>query len=446
MHNGCVLRGGVGSGKSHTAAAYYEKSEMGRDVYVITTAKKRDSLDWVGVFADFAIGTVHTVGGKLTVDSWSNIQKYIGVKDAFFIFDEQRAVGSGKWAKTFIRLAKVNRWVLLSATPGDTWLDYIPLFVANGFYRNRTEFLREHVVYNNFTKFPKVDHYVGLGKLVRQRNSLLVEMPMVRHTQRIITDVPIEYDTEKFDLIKEKRWNIFEGRPLKDVGEMFSAMRRLVNSSTSRATAIERLMSEHPRLIVFYNFDYELEILRSVVEDYNYNQKCGKQAYHSSSPSLSGNHIGECVTSTECSTKSGGPTNQTASAEESPTKSGGSVRPSTSSSTTSTVVLAEWNGHKHQEVPETERWVYLVQYRAGAEGWNCTATDAMVMYSLTYSYKDWHQSFGRIDRLDTPFTRLYYYVLMSDSWIDKAIRKCLERKESFQESRYVRNALDYVDA
>jgi hypothetical protein len=372
MHNGCVLWGGVGTGKSLTAMVYYMDNEYPKDVYVITTAKKRDSLDWDGEAARFGIGKSKdaTVGGVLTVDSWNNLAKYEEIKDAFFILDEQRLVGSGSWTKSFLKIASKNNWVLLSATPGDTWLDYIPVFVANGYYKNRTDFKRQHVVYKPYSKFPKVDRYLGVSKLLTLRNQVLVEMPYKRHTTREVHYVDVEFDCELFDLVLKRRWHVYENRPLKDIGEQYRVMRRVVNSDPSRLQRLCELLQEHNRLIVYYTFDYELEALRSL-------------------PGASEGHI----------------------------------------------AVAEWNGHKHEEIPDTERWVYFVQYVAGSEGWNCTSTDAMVMYSLTYSYKNWHQAFGRIDRLNTPYDILHYYVFKSRSRIDKEIMHSLNLKKNFNEKR-----------
>jgi hypothetical protein len=368
LGNGKILFGGVGTGKTLTAMAYYMQKEAPKDVYVITTAKKRDSLDWEDEAAHFGVGKRQgaTVAGVLTVDSWNNIGRYTDVRGAFFIFDEQRLVGSGAWVKAFLKIAKHNRWILLSATPGDTWLDYAPVFIANGHYKNITEFKREHTVYSYYGQFPRLERYLNTGRLVRLRNHLLVEMPYFRHTIRRIEDIYCEYDREAFRRVLKDRWNVFENRPLRDAGELFLAMRKVVNSSSSRLEAVRQLMKKHPRLVVFYNFDYELESLRSLA---------------------------------------------------------------------SGITTREWNGHRHEEVPDTERWLYLVQYQAGAEGWNCTTTDAMVFYSLTYSYKNWHQAFGRIDRLNTPFKELFYYVLTSDSMIDQAVYKALRAKRNFNESR-----------
>lgn len=371
LSNGKILWGGVGTGKSAVAVTYYMREEADADVYVITTAKKRDSLDWEGEFARVGVGK-HlnaTVAGALCVDSWNNIGKYVGVRGAFFIFDEQRLVGSGKWSKDFLKIAKNNRWILLTATPGDTWLDYIPVFVANGFYANRTEFKRRHVVYNTFTKFPKVDRYIEVGELVRLRNRILVPMPYAKHTKREIHIVKVEHDAELLKEVTKKRWNPYTERPQRDVAELFSVTRRIVNSSPSRVENLASLTRKHPRLVVFYNFDYELTALRS------------------------------------------------------------------SFANTS---LAEWNGHRHQEIPQTDSWVYLVQYTAGAEGWNCVATDAEVFYSLNYSYKVFEQAMGRIDRINTPYSTLHYYVFRSDSWIDRAIWVSLENKESFNEAKLIR--------
>lgn len=370
LDNGKILWGDVGTGKSLTAVAYYIKKEAPRNVYVITTAKKRDSLDWEKEFAKYGVGKLPgaTTAGLLVVDSWNNIGRYRDVEDGFFIFDEQRLVGSGAWTGHFTRIAKRNRWILLSATPGDTWLDYIPVFVANGLYRNRTEFKREHVVYAPYVKFPKVQRYVGVGKLVRHRNNILVHMPYTRHTERVIEEIPVEYDKKLFDKVLKDRWNVYESRPLRDVAELFLVMRKVVNSSPSRLQAVKDLLVKHPRLIVFYNFDYELEALRSLA---------------------------------------------------------------------SITTVREWNGHLHQEVPETGEWVYLVQYVAGAEGWNCITTNAVCFYSFTYSYKMWHQGHGRIDRLNTTYKRLFYYYLMSNSVIDFAVRGSLKEKKSFNEASFL---------
>jgi len=366
LHNGAILWGGVGTGKSLTAAAYYVKTEAPKAVYVITTAKKRDALEWEGEFAKFGVGKEASVAGPLVIDSWNNIGKYKDVHGAFFIFDEQRLVGSGTWVDAFIKIAAKNRWILLSATPGDTWLDYIPVFVANGFYKNRTEFKREHVVYKTWSKFPAVDRYTGVGRLVRHRNDVLVEMPYHKHTVHNEVIVPVEYDEDLYRMVVRRKWHVYEGRPLKGVSELFSTMRKVANSSPTRLEAIRTLIRKHPRLIVFYNFDYELESLRSLANI---------------------THV------------------------------------------------SEYNGHKHERVPRCDEWVYLVQYAAGAEGWNCTATDAMAFYSLPYSYKLWHQAHGRIDRLNTPYQKLNYYVLLSICPIDLAIQKCLAAKRSFNESQ-----------
>ena len=378
LGNGKILWGGTGTGKSKVAAAYYLKNEAPKDVYVITPAKKRESKDWEHEFAHFGIGKEKnaTVAGVLTVDSWNNIGKYVDVENAFFVFDEQRLVGSGAWTKSFNKIAKHNQWILLSATPGDTWMDYIPVFIANGFYRNRSDFKQEHVVYKPYSRYPKIDHYVGVGRLVKLRNALLVEMPFLPHTIRNSQDIIVEYDDWKFNQVLKKRWHVYEDRPLQNVAEMFYVMRKVVNSDPSRIAAVRRLLQIHPKLIVFYNFDYELEILRQLADE---------------------------------------------------------------------IPLAEWNGHKHQQIPPGHRWVYLVQYVAGSEGWNCTSTDAMCFYSLTYSYKVFHQAHGRIDRMNTPFIDLYYYILKSKALIDMAVANSLAGKRSFNESKfkgqYVQNSM-----
>jgi hypothetical protein len=304
----------------------------------------------------------------MTVISWNQIHKYADIKGHFVILDEQRLVGSGKWVKSFLKMAPNNRWILLSGTPGDTWMDYAPVFIANGHFKNRSQFLQEHVVFARYSKFPKVERYVGIDKLERLRADILVHMPMDRHTTRLTHFIPVKFDEDRLRVVTRDRWNEFKDRPIESLPEFFYLMRKVVNSHASRLSAVRALMKMHPRLVVFYNFDYELEALRTLEDE--------------------------------------------------------------------GVAMAEWNGHKHETIPETDKWLYFVQYTAGSEGWNCTETDATVFYSLTYSYRQWYQAHGRIDRLNTKFRFLHYYVLLSEAKIDQGINGALSQKHSFNESAY----------
>lgn len=423
LSNGKVLVGGVGTGKTITSLAYFYEKILGGtlndrgsckesvDLYILTTARKRDSLDWQEEAAQFGIfvdreNSVAAI--KIVVDSWNNAPKYTEVKDAFFIFDEQRIVGSGAWVKAFLKIAERNRWILLSATPGDKWEDYIPLFVANGFVKNRTQFKRDHIVYSTFTKYPKVERYVGAGRLVRWRNDILVKMPYDRHTRRHIHLVDVDYNVELLGMVVKKRWHVYENRPLRDVAEMFSTMRKVINSDPSRSSEVLELAKKHRKLIIFYNFNYELEALRETLAKLNYKSSDQLRTQESSSAQPPGcPQIGELGCT--CS---------------------GKLHPQG--------VLAEWNGHKHDPIPEGDCWVYLVQYMAGAEAWNCVETDAMVFYSLTYSWRYFEQCQGRIDRMNTPFKDLHYYVLKSNSVLDKGIWRALLAKKDFNEKAFLK--------
>ncbi len=389
MKNGCILCGGVGSGKSRTALAYYYKEQGGilgtknykpmpgkpKDLYIITTARKRDTLEWEGEMAPFLLSTnpeCNTLyNNKIVVDSWNNIGKYKDVVGAFFIFDEQRVIGYGAWTKAFLKIARGNNWILLSATPGDTWSDYMPVFIANGFYKNKTEFVAEHIVYNSNVKYKKVDRYLNTGRLIRLRNRILVDMDFDRKTVSHNEDVYCRYDTTLYKETIKNRWDPFDGKPIEQASSLCYILRRIVNSDESRQTAVLELFERHPRMIIFYNFDYELDILKGL-------------------------YYGD------------------------------------------EVEIGEWNGHKHQPIPDGKKWVYLVQYNAGAEGWNCVKTDTIVFYSQNYSYKMLEQARGRIDRLNTPFTDLYYYHLKTRSGIDLAISKALAEKRNFNERKFVK--------
>ncbi|MDR1753992.1 MAG: hypothetical protein LBR74_03685 [Eubacterium sp.] len=392
MKNGCILCGGVGSGKSLTALSYYYLQNGGdpsaliggdyipmddiniRDLYIITTARKRDTLEWEGELLPFLLSTHPDEGlysNTVAVDSWNNINKYSKVSGAFFIFDEQRVIGKGAWVKAFLNISRKNKWVVLSATPGDTWKDYIPVFVANGFYKNRSEFAREHIIYSHAAKFPKIDRYLNTGKLLRLRRDILVNMDFKRKTISHHEDVYVSYSIEKYNDVSRTRWNPYKNEPIINIGELCYIWRKIVNSDESRQAAVLEIFEKHPRVIIFYSFDYELEILKNL-------------------------GYGDGVE------------------------------------------VSEWNGHKHELIPNSKSWVYLVQYSAGCEGWNCTDTDTVIFFSQSYSYKVMKQAAGRTDRLNTPFTDLYYYHLKSRSGIDLSITKTLKSKKDFNEGKYIK--------
>ena len=390
MRNGCILNGGVGSGKSRTALAYYylrndgdpsslcgdDYISMGdppKDLYIITTARKRDTKEWEADMVPFLLSTnpeINLYSNKITVDSWNNIKKYKDITDAFFIFDEDRVTGSGVWVKSFLKIAKSNEWIILSATPGDCWMDYLAVFIANGFYKNKTEFIREHVVYSRFSNFYKIDRYLNTGRLIRLRNRILIDMDFHRDTIPHHEDVYVSYDAIAYKDICRTRWNPWDNKPIENASEFCYSLRKIVNSDEARQVALLEIIENHPRAIIFYNFDYELDILKSI-------------------------HYGDDFE------------------------------------------IAEWNGHKHQEIPKGDKWIYLVQYNAGNEGWNCVRTDTIIFYSQNYSYKIMIQAAGRIDRLNTPYKDLYYYHIKSRSGIDLAISKALKNKKQFNERKFV---------
>ena len=386
MKNGCILCGDVGSGKSRTALAYYYISNGGavdtneyvpmndppKDLYIITTARKRDTKEWEAEMPPFLLSThadANLYGNKVVIDSWNNIKKYAEVENAFFIFDEQRVVGSGAWVKAFLKIAKKNEWILLSATPGDTWSDYTPVFIANGFFRNRTEFRDKHVIYNRGTPYPKIDRYVNTGRLLKLRDSILVEMPFEKKTKADHRDVYVSYNAAAYKDVRKRWWDPYKNEPIINAAGFCYVLRKIVNTDSSRMLALGDIIAEHPKVIIFYNFDYELELLK--------------------------NHFA-----------------------------------------TIRMTAAEWNGHRHEPIPTGDQWAYLVQYTAGAEGWNCTTTDTIIFYSQNYSYKLTKQAAGRIDRINTPYTDLYYFHLKSRAGIDMAINRALSQKKDFNETKY----------
>lgn len=386
MHNGCILCGGTGSGKSITGLAYYfirnggelepmSKMKNPKDLYIITTAKKRDSGEWLGDMSWFYLtpdDNSKIYDHKVVIDSWNNIKKYADVKNSFFIFDEQRVVGYGAWTKSFLKIAKSNEWILLSATPGDNYMDYMPVFIANGFYKNKSEFTAEHCVYSRFSKFPQIEKFIGTERLNRLRRRVLVDMPYQNPAVQHHEDVWCSFDREAYKDLMKNRWDYEKEEPIENVSELCYKLRKICYADRSRAKALQNIFEQHNKLIVFYNFDYELEIIKNI-------------------------GFGEDV------------------------------------------AIAELNGHRHDLEPfDHSKWIYLVQYNAGSEAWNCIKTDTMVFYSQNYSYKMMKQASGRIDRLTTPYKELKYFHLKCRSPIELRITRALAQKKNFNESAFIK--------
>lgn len=391
LQNGSILAGGVGSGKTLTSLAWYltsvcnaasfekggslakKKVKGSPTLYVITTAKKRDSLEWEEEAARLGLSTdpaCSFTDSSIVVDSWNNIGKYSDQEHAVFFFDEQRASGSGRWVKEFLKITRKNIWLLLSATPGDVWMDYLPVFMAHGFFRTRTEFMEDHVIFDRFAKYPKVKRYIGEAKLQRLRRSILVEMRVERHTTRERETVYCDYDRDLYKWVVKNRMDPWTEEPLRDAGGVCRILRKVVSDNDWRSEQAKRILSSNERVIVFYNYNYELDRILAVAESL------------------------------------GLPT-------------------------------AQWNGHRHDAIPAESRWVYICQYTSAAEGWNCTSTDTVLFWSLNYSWRVTEQCEGRIDRLNTPYSRLKYYFLESHSSIDEAVRRSLSSKKVFNERAFV---------
>ena len=389
LQNGNILKGGTGSGKSFTSLYYYWVKVCGgefdpdykpminpRPLYIITTPRKRDQHEWDKEMVPFLLSQSEDISPvKVVVDSWNNIKKYVNVYGAFFIFDENRIVGSGAWVKAFLKIAKKNQWILLTATPGDSWIEYYPVFVANGFFKNKSDFREKHVEMNPFTRYPSIKRYHNVGKLIKYRNMITVSMKSPVITTQHHEDVVCDYDKDMEDICLKRRWHPFEDRPLRDATEMAVVMRKISFGDDSRIRAVLQLHQTHPRMIIFYDYDFELEMLHEMCYEFNIN-------------------------------------------------------------------FAEWNGHKHEPVPEDGNWLYLCQYTAAGEAWNCTTCSTMIFFNNNYSYKKMIQAAGRIDRLNTPYKDLYYYHLTSKSYIDKRVSMALKQKKKFNELRDFRQYFD----
>lgn len=396
LKNGNILVGGTGAGKSRTAIAWwymlcgenidtvsgpimYKDVKTLKPLYIITTAKKRNEKDFDNELQPFHVLSGEDgkkMGVTIVVDSWNNIHKYTGVKDSVFIFDEDHLTGSGTWVKSFWKIAANNTWIVATATPGDKWIDYYPIFKANGFFKSKREFEERHVIYNPYKTFPDVLRYIGEGRLNMYRRKIVVELEYEHKTEHHDIYVECSYDHITYNNCEKFLFNPYSDDPIESGSGLCYCLRRICNSDVSRLNSVIDIIEEgeasfhKTKYIIFYSFNYELDILRrleSLLEGYT---------------------------------------------------------------------IAEYNGQRHDIIPDSDKWVYLVNYGSGAEAWNCITTDTIIFYSQQYSYKTLVQSKGRIDRRNTPFYDLYYFHLRSSSKIDRAIGRALQGKKEFNEKKF----------
>ena len=385
LQSGNILVAGTGAGKSRTGLYWYFKENGGafigdeykpmtdpKDLYIITTAEKRNTHDWDKEMSLYLLSTnpeANHYQNKVVVNSWQQISKYKTVSGAYFLFDEDHLTGTGEWVKSFLKIAKNNKWIILTATPGDKYEDYGPVFVANGYFSSISEFKQRHIIYDYRPGWPRFVKCVGTARLDRLKQRIIVRMNYEHKVEVHSTDILCDYDTVLYKTVVRQRWNPYENKPIENASQYCYCLRRITNLDESRVEACKEIVNQRNRVIIFYNHDPELYLLREV--DF-------------------------------------GPD----------------------------VAIAELNGHKHEAIPDTPRWVYLVNYAAGAEAWECTKTDTVIFYSQNYSYKTMVQAAGRIDRRNTPFSDLYYYHLKSRAPIDLAIEQCIKAKKKFNENTF----------
>ena len=216
-----------------------------------------------------------------------------------------------------------------------------------------------------------VTGYRGETRLIRLRDRILIDMDFRRHTIPHDEDIYATYNVSMYKEAIKTRFDPYKKEPIQQAAGLCYVLRKIVNSDESRQVKLLEIFESHPKMIIFYSFDYELDILKKI-------------------------YYGDGVE------------------------------------------VAEYNGHAHEVIPNSDKWVYLVNYSAGAEGFNCIKTNCIVFYSQTYSYKTLLQAKGRIDRLNTPFTDLYYYHLKSRSGIDLAISRALHEKKKFNERKFAK--------
>lgn len=257
LQSGMILWGNVGSGKSRTSLYFYCKNYSNKKLLIITTAQKRNNGEWLEECKVFGLNPI--------IDSWNNIKKYDNYENYFIIFDEDHLTGYGAWSKAFIKMAKHNDWLVLTGTPGDNYAEFMTVFIAKGWYKNKRDFEEQHVIYSRYSKYPKVDRYINQGLLEVRRRDILVKMFVdkraIVHKEVIIT----QYDISKYKkAYKDKRDE--NNKPFKNATAFCLYLRKICNEDVSKVVKVRELLLKHNKVIIFYNYLYEKEILLKLLK------------------------------------------------------------------------------------------------------------------------------------------------------------------------------------
>lgn len=167
---------GTGFGKSPIAMRWlYESMSVNKikKVLVVTTASKSKSGDFEHE-ADVWNGEDWRAGlDEFTVISWHRFKKWTDenskkLGEYMYVLDEvAKAKGymSGMGIAARRVWARTKNWTGYTATPGDRWIDLMPYFVAVGLVHNKTSFMREYCVVQNYKGYPEITHYLNEDKL-----------------------------------------------------------------------------------------------------------------------------------------------------------------------------------------------------------------------------------------------------------------------------------------
>lgn len=375
-----IIAADTGTGKTMMAIHHYLKHNTGEPLLILAPPQKIKEGGWQREL-DF-VASHYNIEIPYDIISYGVLSKrWKEYKDWFLVMDECHYVKNptSQRGKAAINLTKQStNFLLLSATPSSNgWGDTIAYMIMFGYYKNKTQFLKEHAVYN------RIDYGNGPVNVVsdyrdQEKLQKLYQSFSIKLAKEDCLDLP-PLVFEKVHFKPSKEYNIIKkdrvlGEELFDnISKLQHGLRFYANQADKLKYTEMLLEGTEENVIIFYNYKQENEELKKIAK------KLKKKVFE----------------------VSGSKTN----------------------------------------LPDKEKWtslknsVTIVQYQAGAAGIELQYANIVIFHTPTYSYQDYEQALGRAYRNgQTKKVTVYQYI--TKNTIETSIYQALAAKKDFTEELF----------
>lgn len=374
-----IIKADCGLGKTCIFFNWLERNHA-THVIIATTASKCHSKDFQTTeLIKFTSPEFRAHLVSLEVVSWHMLKKWTDKKSPqqlanyYFVADELQRCRQGVsslMGRAFLFITKhCKAWTGYTGTPGDNWLQFHPYFIATGKIKNKTEFMRDYTISQQYP-FPMVLGFRHEDTLKGWWRDISYEPD----TSEVMSQLPAEthqimrFPTPKGYKKVLKSSTTLDGEFLDSNMALYHHLRQMC-ATKQKLDALEDLLSSlSSPLVIFFNYTCEREQILGLAAHMK------RKVWRID---------GEC--------------------HEIPTE---------------------------ETIGQND--IVLCHYLSGSEALNLQFCHYMVFYSPNYSYSISVQAKGRVKRVGQQNPMFFYSFLCSDS-IEEEVMDCIKQKKDFAE-------------